>query len=155
MLASVAAAATAAAAAAAARAYTRRYTLPALELRLMLEGMRRAGETFSLTYTRIAGAPPNDDHAAAEAWRAEGCGTTVQLHEEYAEVNDNGGGGGRRSSSSRRVRKVRKAQTCVALDTCEKDVHRWRQKKCTSGELAMRLEPSVKLPYLSRNGYER
>ena len=35
-----------------------RYTIPALELRLMLEGARRLNETFTLEYTQVQSSPP-------------------------------------------------------------------------------------------------
>ena len=75
-----------------------RFTLPAFELRMMLEGMRAVNETFTLELTRIRGTAPGHDHEAAEVWRARGCGTRMWLKEA--------------TEHGARVR------TCYALDTC-------------------------------------
>merc|ERR1711907_19755 len=63
-----------------------RYNLPANELRVLLEGARWLGESFVLNYTQIRenkGVPPGDGGGLLdEAWRANGCGRAVNLHEE-------------------------------------------------------------------------
>eukprot|EP00746_Dinoflagellata_sp_MGD_P156003 gnl/MRDRNA2_/MRDRNA2_85651_c0_seq3.p1 gnl/MRDRNA2_/MRDRNA2_85651_c0~~gnl/MRDRNA2_/MRDRNA2_85651_c0_seq3.p1 ORF type:complete len:410 (+),score=29.98 gnl/MRDRNA2_/MRDRNA2_85651_c0_seq3:1-1230(+) len=83
-----------------------RYNLPANELRVLLEGARWLGESFVLNYTQIRenkGVPPGDCGGLLdEAWRANGCGRAVTLHEEVTK------GAG---SSQRKV-------TCQVRDTC-------------------------------------
>eukprot|EP00972_Heterocapsa_arctica_P023113 3402138-Heterocapsa_arctica.AAC.1 len=59
-----------------------RYTIPALELRVMLGGARKMNESFSLEYTQIRandGVAPGISTAGDEAWRADGCGRRVSL----------------------------------------------------------------------------
>ena len=94
-----------------------RYTLPALELRQMLARMRELNDTFTLTYTRIAGQPPLHDHAAAEAWRADGCGRRVTLTERA---------GGER--------------LCKQFDTCARRAA--LPRACASDELGLLVGPN-------------
>ncbi|EOD07150.1 hypothetical protein EMIHUDRAFT_433009 [Emiliania huxleyi CCMP1516] len=97
-----------------------RYTLPTLEVRMVLEAMRERNESFELEYTRIAGAPPLDDHAAAEEWRASGCGTRVRLREADG------------------------ARDCSAVDTCAAGdwFVRWAARRaCAEDELAVLATP--------------
>merc|ERR1711988_1371871 len=100
-----------------------RYTLPALELRMMLQGMRQANENFTLVYTRIASTPSQHDHAAAEAWRVSGCGRRVTLNEH--------------------IHAVERYVSCYVEDTC---VHTnltspiFAAEVCAKDELAL-LEP--------------
>jgi hypothetical protein len=89
-----------------------KYTLPALELRMMLVSMRLLNESFVLEYTRITGAPPQNDHVGAEAWRAKGCGRRVTFQEK---------------SGGTRV--------CSTVNTCSDDHS--VQKPCATDELAM------------------
>lgn len=97
-----------------------KYTLPALELRSMLVGMRSAGKPFSLTYTRLAGMPSRQDHAAAEAWRATGCGRRVTLREHPTSG----------------------ALNCEVVDTCaENRTKAAPSEECTPDELALLPPP--------------
>ena len=110
-----------------------RYTLPALELRQMLGRMRELNESFTLVYTRISGTPPRNDHAAAEAWRAEGCGRRITLVERARGGEGVGAGGGERS--------------CTQLDTCQArdsllsawflPAWWWAQEPCAPDEIGM------------------
>merc|ERR1719265_1075066 len=62
-----------------------RYTLPANELRVTLALVRRLGESFVLEYTQIRennGVAPGDGGQLDEAWRTNGCGRAVTLHEK-------------------------------------------------------------------------
>lgn len=88
-----------------------KYTLPALEVRLMLLAIKARNESFTLEYTRVAGPPPAQ-HAAAEAWRARGCGTRVVVSTEPSG-----------------------AWTCAATDTCSP--RSASGGACASDELAM------------------
>lgn len=90
-----------------------RYSLPALELRMMLEAIRERSEAFEIEYTTIAGGPPSE-HALAEAWRADGCGVRVTLKEDPA----------------------RRARTCTATDTCRGSSWR-RHRACDADTIAM------------------
>ena len=101
-----------------------RYTLPALELRMMLLAMRLRREGFELEYVQISGRPPlMGDHAEAEAWRATGCGRRVRLRERPGS-----------------------ARSCTVVDTCaasSNSTHRpalrqWRRRqRCPADELAV------------------
>ena len=71
-----------------------RYTLPALEIRTMLQEMRRQKEAFRLEYTRIKGPVPWGIDAA-EKWRIDGCGMRVVLREDGRGVRE-----------------------CLSIDTC-------------------------------------
>uniref|UniRef100_A0A7S3AHL5 Uncharacterized protein n=1 Tax=Haptolina ericina TaxID=156174 RepID=A0A7S3AHL5_9EUKA len=82
----------------------------------MLQGMRLRNETFTLVYTRVKGPPPSD-HAAAEAWRAAGCGKRIELTE--------------RAGGSR---------ACSEIDTCKQRVPRGTEP-CRADELAVLEAP--------------
>ena len=98
-----------------------RYTLPAFEVRMMLEIMRREQERFTLVYTRIAGSPPHGDHEGAEAWRAHGCGLRVTLHETPSQ------------------------RACSVVDTCSSRgwlAERLAARRCDNDELVLLDAPS-------------
>eukprot|EP00747_Dinoflagellata_sp_TGD_P178749 gnl/TRDRNA2_/TRDRNA2_28284_c1_seq1.p1 gnl/TRDRNA2_/TRDRNA2_28284_c1~~gnl/TRDRNA2_/TRDRNA2_28284_c1_seq1.p1 ORF type:complete len:473 (-),score=37.84 gnl/TRDRNA2_/TRDRNA2_28284_c1_seq1:91-1344(-) len=90
------------------------YTLPVLELRIMLEAIRTRNETFNLVFTRIAGMPPIHNHSLAEAWRSSGCGIRISLHEEPPHKRE-----------------------CEAVDTCHVEAGTLRSRACDSDELAL------------------
>ena len=111
-----------------------RYTLPSLEMRMMLKDMRRLGESFTLEYTRIRGPEPMppwfDTIDAAEHWRINGCGTRVYVHEKQHTWY--------------------RTRVCLALDTCAPSpsflppepnavINRisGRSRKCAKDEIAM------------------
>jgi hypothetical protein len=52
-----------------------KYTLPAFEVRRLLEEIRATGQAFELTYTQLKGNNPDT------RWLGSGSGRTVQLHE--------------------------------------------------------------------------
>lgn len=63
-----------------------RYTLPALELRMMLIDIRDRNESFTIEYTRLTERPKHlKSLEALEQWRAEGCGKRVYYSEQYRE----------------------------------------------------------------------
>lgn len=58
-----------------------KYTLPAFEVRRLLEETRASGQAFELTYTQLKGNNPDT------RWLGSGDGRTVQLYEDGATGN--------------------------------------------------------------------
>lgn len=58
-----------------------KYTLPAFEVRRLLEETRASGQAFELTYTQLKGNNPDT------RWLGSGAGRTIQLVEDGAKGN--------------------------------------------------------------------
>lgn len=107
------------------------YTLPALEVRMMLEAIRSIGEGFVLEYTRIRSAPPLE-HTAAEAWRATGCGTRVTLRQPSGQLLHTPSG-----QPSGQPAEEAHGRSCTAVDTCAPGSDAQLPRACASDELAV------------------